>query len=183
MYNKDAKQDRSVPIACDLCNMQAEPRHPLWTRVWLVLTLIRCQNRFYLTFWCIQGGITCGAIDEPRKSSKAIDECVIINFRDKNVIIARFCDKNVVIARFRDKTAYVWGLRYRWDPLLSRNPVPRFPHFMPPCLRSSLLALAMQLGEWDMMRNTSFPESASASAAQPSCPTSARIARSRISSV
>ena len=32
-----------------------------------------------------QGGITCGAIDEPRKSSKAIDERVIINFRDKNV--------------------------------------------------------------------------------------------------
>ena len=71
----------------------------------------------------IQGGITCGAIDEPRKSSKAIDERIIINFRDKNVVIARFRDKNVVIARFRDKnvviarfrdkTAYVWGLRYR----------------------------------------------------------------------
>ena len=70
-----------------------------------------------------QGGISCGAIDEPRKSSKAIDERVIINFRgknvviarfrDKNVVIARFCHKNVVIARFRDKTAYVWGLRYR----------------------------------------------------------------------
>ena len=41
-----------------------------------------------------QGGITCGAIDDPRKSSKAIDERVIINFRDKNVVIARFCDKN-----------------------------------------------------------------------------------------
>ena len=41
-----------------------------------------------------QGGITCGAIDEPRKSSKAIDEHVIINFRDKNVVIARFRDKN-----------------------------------------------------------------------------------------
>ena len=53
-----------------------------------------------------QGGITCGAIDEPKKSSKAIDERVIINFRDKNVIIARFCDKNVVIARFRDKNVY-----------------------------------------------------------------------------
>ena len=25
--------------------------------------------------------------------------------------------------QFRDKTAYVWGLSYRWDPLLSRNPV------------------------------------------------------------
>ena len=42
-----------------------------------------------------QGGITCGAIDEPRKSSKAIDEHVIINFRDKNVVIAHFRDKNV----------------------------------------------------------------------------------------
>ena len=41
-----------------------------------------------------QGGITCGAIDEPRKSSKAIDERVIIKFRDKNVVIARFRDKN-----------------------------------------------------------------------------------------
>ena len=44
---------------------------------------------------CPQGGITCGAIDEPRKSSKAIDERVIINFRDKNVVNARFRDKNV----------------------------------------------------------------------------------------
>ena len=42
-----------------------------------------------------QGGITCGAIDEPRKSSKAIVERVIINFRDKNVVIAHFRDKNV----------------------------------------------------------------------------------------
>ena len=48
----------------------------------------------------VRGGITCGAIDEPRKSSKAIDERVIINFRDKNVVIARFRDKNVAIARF-----------------------------------------------------------------------------------
>ena len=48
-----------------------------------------------------QGGITCGAIDEPRKSSKAIDERVIINFRDKNVVIARFRDKNVVIFFYR----------------------------------------------------------------------------------
>ena len=29
---------------------------------------------------CDQGGITCGAIDEPRKSSKAIDKRVIIDF-------------------------------------------------------------------------------------------------------
>ena len=65
-----------------------------------------------------QGGISCGAINEPRKSSKAIDERVILDFCDKNVVIARFRDKNVVIARFRDKnvviahfhdkTAYVW---------------------------------------------------------------------------
>jgi len=34
--------------------------------------------------------------------------------------------------QFRDKTAYVWGLRYRWDPSLSMNPVRQFAHFMPP---------------------------------------------------
>ena len=51
----------------------------------------------------MQGGITCGAIEDPRKSSKAIDERVIINFRDKNGVIARFRDKNVVIVRFCDK--------------------------------------------------------------------------------
>ena len=44
----------------------------------------------------VQGGITCGAIDEPRKSSKAIDKRVIIDFRDKNVEIARFHDINEV---------------------------------------------------------------------------------------
>ena len=43
-----------------------------------------------------QGGITCGAIDEPRKSSEAIDKRVIIDFRDKNVVIARFRDINEV---------------------------------------------------------------------------------------
>ena len=26
--------------------------------------------------------------------------------------------------QFHDKKAYVWGLRYRWDPSLSRKPVP-----------------------------------------------------------
>ena len=48
---------------------------------------------------CVQqGGITCEAIDEHGKSSKAIDKRVNINFCDKNVVIARFRDKNVVIA-------------------------------------------------------------------------------------
>ena len=53
------------------------------------------QEIGYWEFIWAQGGITCGAIDEPRKSSKAIDERVIINFRDKNGVIARFRDKNV----------------------------------------------------------------------------------------
>ena len=47
-----------------------------------------------------QGGITCEAIDEPGKSSKAIDKRVIINFRDKNVVIARFRGKNEVFILF-----------------------------------------------------------------------------------
>ena len=48
----------------------------------------------WISLSCYQGGITCGAIDEPRKSSKAVDERVIIN---KNVAIARFRDKNVFL--------------------------------------------------------------------------------------
>ena len=64
------------------------------------------SKEFSLLFWDFifistckgQGGITCGAIDEPRKSSKAIDERVIINFRDKNVAIAHFRDKNGVLS-------------------------------------------------------------------------------------
>ena len=73
----------------------------------------------------VQGGITCGAINEPRKSSKASNERVIINFQDKNVIIARFRDrnvviarfhdKNVVIARFRDKNVVIVRFRDNWD--------------------------------------------------------------------
>ena len=50
----------------------------------------------------LQGGITCEAIDEPGKSSKAIDKRVLINFRNKNVIIARFRDKNEVFVLFID---------------------------------------------------------------------------------
>ena len=34
--------------------------------------------------------------------------------------------------QFSDKTAYVWGLRYWWDPLLSMSPARRLAHFMPP---------------------------------------------------
>ena len=41
-----------------------------------------------------QCGITFGTIDEPSRSSKAIDKRLIINFRYKNVVIARFRDKN-----------------------------------------------------------------------------------------
>ena len=61
---------------------------------WLKVGISR---KNYLETCCrhTQGGITCGAIEDPRKSSKAIDERVIINFRDKNGVIARFRDKNV----------------------------------------------------------------------------------------
>ena len=38
------------------------------------------------------------------------------------------------------KQAYVWGLRYQWDPSLSRKLLPRFPHFMPLCLWIKIFA-------------------------------------------
>ena len=52
--------------------------------------------------WLTQGGITCGAVEEASRSSKAIDERVIINFCDKNAVTARFRDKNDVFY-FYDK--------------------------------------------------------------------------------
>ena len=70
-------------------------------RIIMAITTGQVQQVFESILW--QGGITCGAIEDPRKSSKAIDERVIINFRDKNGVIARFRDKNVVIVRFCDK--------------------------------------------------------------------------------
>ena len=46
--------------------------------------------------------------------------------------------------QFHDKTAYVWGLRYRWDHSLSMNPVRRFAHFMPTWLGlQSLLSILL----------------------------------------
>ena len=44
----------------------------------------------------IQCGITCGATNEPSRSSEAIDKCVIINLRNKNGVIAHLRDKNGV---------------------------------------------------------------------------------------
>ena len=102
--------------------------------VLLVTALLLCLLSFG-TFWklfqtwtltvifaeinkgCHQGSITCGAIDEPRKSSIAIDKRVIINLHDKNVVIALFRDKNVIIASFRDKNeAFILALQH-YSPL------------------------------------------------------------------
>ena len=46
----------------------------------------------------LKGGITCEAIDEPRKSSYAIDDCVIINFRDKMSLLRVFATKMGVLS-------------------------------------------------------------------------------------
>ena len=69
---------------------------PLCNRDHLHLCFRCCLSQCCKLDWIDvdQGGITCGAIDEPRKSSKAINERVIINFCDKNVVNARFRDKN-----------------------------------------------------------------------------------------
>ena len=66
-----------------------------FTFISYLFSTILTRNSWRILRWW-QGGITCGAIDEPRKSSKAIDKRVIIDFRDKNVVIARFRDKNEV---------------------------------------------------------------------------------------
>ena len=81
-----------------------EPFHFYTIAVFFIQNLLVQEKNSCIIEWdeCImscmtldQGGITCEAIDEPRKSSKAIDKRVIINFCDKNVVITRFCNKNV----------------------------------------------------------------------------------------
>ena len=52
-----------------------------------------------------QCGLICGAIEESTRSLKAIDERVLINFRDKNAVFTNFCDKNAVFTMFCDKNA------------------------------------------------------------------------------
>ena len=52
---------------------------------------------------CHQCGMTCGAIDEPSRSAKAINKRKLINFRNKNVVIVRFRDK-IYVFYFYDKT-------------------------------------------------------------------------------
>ena len=46
-------------------------------------------DSFAMNLDTVQCGITCGAIDESSRSSKAIDKRVIINFCDKNVAESR----------------------------------------------------------------------------------------------
>ena len=52
--------------------------------------------------------------------------------------------------QFLDKTAYVWGLRYRWDPSLSMNPIRRFAYFMPPW--STLLLRRFFWNTWTSLK-------------------------------
>ena len=66
-----------------------------------VIADVQYVDQVIVVVHCLkQCGITCGAIDEPSRSSKAIDKRVIINFCDKNAITARFCDKNDVFYFF-----------------------------------------------------------------------------------
>ena len=56
----------------------------------------------------VQGGITCGAIEEASISSKTIDKHVIMNFCDKNAIISRSHDK--MIFSLYDKNAIYYDM-------------------------------------------------------------------------
>ena len=53
---------------------------------------------------------------------------------------------------------YVWGLRYRWDPLLSMNPVRRFAHFMPPWCDLSLKLLKLHRFRSNLTKRTQITD-------------------------
>ena len=69
------------------------------THIDVYITFRLIQTRLY------QCGLICGAIEESTRSLKAIDERVLINFRDTNAIFTNFRDKNAVFTHFRDKNA------------------------------------------------------------------------------
>ena len=82
------------------------------TSIFHLMKMLQIYKYVYLS----QGCIACGAIEEASRSSKAINERVIINFCDKNVVIARFRNKNVAIARFRDKCSFTTKQRmFGWE--------------------------------------------------------------------
>ena len=83
----DRKKVFDVPgdVALDLLQVEDVQLKP---QPWRVKVLDKLDSVLVVVHVVVghavgQGGITCGAIDEPRKSSKAIDDRVIINFRDK----------------------------------------------------------------------------------------------------
>ena len=52
-----------------------------------------------------QCGITYGAINEPSRSSKAIDKRLMINFREKNAVIRVFTTKmmlSIFMTKYHD---------------------------------------------------------------------------------
>ena len=59
-----------------------------------------------------QCGRTYGAIDEPSRNSKAIDKCVVINFRDKNDFlwqnVMMYHDMSWFVMLCHDMPLYVW---------------------------------------------------------------------------
>ena len=56
---------------------------------WICTTLFSYIRR--------QGGTTCGAIGEARRSLKSIDKRIVMNFCDENAVITRFHDSNVFL--------------------------------------------------------------------------------------
>ena len=79
--------------------------------------------------------------------------------KDENITPEKACKSRQM--QFHVKTAYVWGLRYRWDPSLSLNPVRRFAHFMPPWAEMSKIISKQSLSQtmqcWNVYDSHSGP--------------------------
>ena len=73
-----------------------------WSWIHACLSVESKSNHITL----VQGGITCGAIEEASISSKTIDKHIIINFCDKNAVITRFCDTMIFYLYEKNATYY-----------------------------------------------------------------------------
>ena len=70
----------------------------------------------------VQSGTTCGAINEPGRSSETFNKRLIKDLRDQNVVIARFRDKNDVFNLILFDSCSVPSIVFYWIVHLGYSP-------------------------------------------------------------
>ena len=105
IHKKWVKMEKFTPLAKILHCRRHWQHWQIPTLFFISLYLVIAflsLNRYRLPCVNCQGGITCVAIDEASRSSKAIEK-----FCDKNAVIACFCDKMMFFYSYDKMSWYV----------------------------------------------------------------------------